>query len=156
MKGDAAVLELLQDVLSAELTGVNQYFIHAMMCKNWGYKRLAEHSRHESIEEMQHAQQVIERMLYLDGAPNLQRYMKIEVGQSVPEQHQLDLQLERDAVARLNRSVALCREKGDNGTRVLLEKILVAEEEHVDWLEAQLQLIEEMGLPNYLANQAEA
>jgi bacterioferritin len=156
MKGDAAVLELLQDVLSAELTGVNQYFIHAMMCKNWGYKRLAEHSRHESIEEMQHAQQVIERMLYLDGAPNLQRYMKIEVGQSVPEQHQCDLQLERDAVARLNRGVALCREKGDNGTRVLLEKILVAEEEHVDWLEAQLQLIEEMGLPNYLANQAEA
>ena len=156
MKGDAAVLELLQDVLSAELTGVNQYFIHAMMCKNWGYKRLSEHSRHESIEEMQHAQEVIERMLYLDGAPNLQRYMKIEVGQDVPEQHQFDLQLERDAVARLNRGVALCREKGDNGTRVLLEKILVAEEEHVDWLEAQLQQIEEMGLPNYLDNQAEA
>jgi len=156
MKGDAEVLELLQDVLSAELTGVNQYFIHAMMCKNWGYKRLSEHSRHESIEEMQHAQQVIERMLYLDGAPNLQRYMKLEVGQSVPEQHQFDLQLERDAVARVNRGVALCREKGDNGTRVLLEKILVAEEEHVDWLEAQLQQIEEMGLPNYLANQAEA
>jgi len=156
MRGDAAVLELLQDVLSAELTGVNQYFIHAMMCGNWGYKRLAEHSRHESIEEMQHAQQVIERMLYLDGAPNLQRYMKINVGQNVPEQHQFDLQLEKDAVARLNQGVALCREKGDNGTRVLLEKILVAEEEHVDWLEAQLQQIEEMGLPNYLANQAEA
>lgn len=156
MKGDAAVLEMLQDVLSAELTGVNQYFIHAMMCKNWGYKRLAEHSRHESIEEMQHAQEVIERMLYLDGAPNLQRYMKLSVGQNVPEQHQFDLELERDAVARLNRGVALCRDKGDNGTRVLLEKILVAEEEHVDWLEAQLQQIGEMGLQNYLAIQAEA
>ena len=92
-------------------------------------------------------------MLYLDGAPNLQRYMKLEVGQSVPEQHQFDLQLERDAVARLNRAVQLCRDKGDNGSRALAEKILTAEEEHVDWIEAQLQQIQEMGLPNYLAQQ---
>jgi bacterioferritin len=153
MKGDADVIELLNEVLCAELTGINQYFIHAMMCANWRYKRLAEHSRKESIEEMKHAQEVIERILYLDGAPNMQRYMKINVGQTVPEQHEFDLSLEKDAVARLNKGTELCRSKGDNGSRLLLERILRDEEEHVDWLESQLLQIQDIGIQNYLAQQ---
>jgi bacterioferritin len=153
MKGSPDVVEVLNEVLCAELTGINQYFIHAMMCRNWGYAKLAEHSRAESIEEMKHAQEVIERILYLDGVPNIQRYMKVNVGQDVPEQHRFDLDLERDAVRRLNDGVELCRARGDHGSRALLEKILIDEEEHVDWLEAQLQQIEAMGLQNYLAQQ---
>jgi bacterioferritin len=153
VKGDADVIQLLNDVLCAELTGINQYFIHAMMCANWRYKRLADHSHAESIEEMKHAQEVIERILYLDGVPNMQKYMKINVGQNVPEQHQFDLALEKDAVERLNKGIELCRGKGDNGSRLLLEKILKEEEEHVDWLEAQIALIKELGLDNYLAQQ---
>jgi len=153
MKGNEDVILVLNDVLCAELTGINQYFIHSMMCKNWHYKKLSSHSHEESIEEMKHAQDVIERILYLDGVPNMQKYMKISVGQTVPEQHEFDLALERGAVERLNAGVELCRAKGDNGTRALLEKILVDEEEHVDWLEAQLGQIKEMGLPNYLAQQ---
>jgi bacterioferritin len=126
-----------------------------MMCANWHYQRLAKHSREESIEEMTHAQQVIERILYLEGRPNMDKYMKINVGTSVPHQHEFDLQLERDAVARLNAGIELCRKHADNGSRALLEKILTDEEEHVDWLEAQLQQITEIGLANYLAQQIE-
>jgi bacterioferritin len=155
VKGNDEVVQILNDVLSAELTGINQYFIHAMMCRNWHYNRLAKHSHDESIEEMKHAEQVIERILYLDGVPNMQKYMKINVGQNVPEQHQFDLALEKDAVNRLNQGVELCRTKGDNGTRLLLEKILAEEEEHIDWLEAQLQQIQEIGLAHYLAQQIE-
>jgi bacterioferritin len=155
VKGNDEVIQILNDVLSAELTGINQYFIHAMMCANWRYQKLAKHSRDESIDEMKHAQEVIERILYLDGVPNMQRYMKINVGQNVPEQHQFDLALEKDAVNRLNQGVELCRAKGDNGTRLLLEKLLAEEEEHVDWLEAQLQQIQEIGLAHYLAQQIE-
>jgi bacterioferritin len=153
MKGDADVIQILNDVLCAELTGINQYFIHAMMCANWRYKRLADHSREESIEEMKHAQEVIERILYLDGVPNMQKYMKVNVGQTVPEQHEYDLALEKDAVDRLNKGIELCRGKGDNGSRLLLEKILHDEEEHVDWLESQLLQIKTLGLDNYLAQQ---
>jgi len=153
MKGNEGVVQLLNDVLSAELTGINQYFIHAMMCANWRYKRLAEHSRKESIDEMKHAQEVIERILYLDGRPNMQKYMKINVGKTVPEQHRFDLSLEKDAVERLNAGIELAVKNGDNGTRALLERILVEEESHVDWLESQLQQIEDMGLENYLAQQ---
>ena len=156
MQGNAEVIAILNDILSAELTGINQYFIHAMMCANWRYQRLAEHSRKESIEEMKHAQEVIERILYLDGVPNMQNYMKVSVGQNVAEQHQFDLALEKDAVARFNRGIELCRTKDDNGTRALLEKILREEEAHVDWLEAQLQQIQDMGIQNYLAQQVEA
>ena len=155
MQGDAQVIEVLNEVLTAELTAVNQYFIHAMMCRNWRYERMAKHSREESIEEMKHAQELIERILYLEGVPNMQRYLKINVGNTVPEQHQYDLQLEKDAVARLNRGIALCRDKGDNGSRMLLEKILHEEEEHIDWLEAQFQQINDVGLQNYLAEQIE-
>jgi bacterioferritin len=155
MKGSEQVIQVLNEVLCAELTGINQYFIHAMMCKNWHYKKLAEHSRKESIEEMEHAQRVIERILYLEGVPNMQKYMRINTGQTVPDQHEFDLEMEKQAVARLNAGVELCRSTGDNGTRVLLEKILADEEEHVDWLEAQLAQIKELGLAHYLAHQIE-
>ena len=155
MKGNDTVIQVLNDVLCAELTGINQYFIHSRMCANWHYDRLAKHSRDESIEEMKHAQVVIERILYLDGVPNMQKYMKINVGKTVPEQHKYDLALEVDAVARLNAGVETARSAGDNGTRALLEKILRDEEEHVDWLESQLQQIDEIGLANYLAQQIE-
>jgi bacterioferritin len=155
MKGNDEVIRLLNEVLCAELTGINQYFIHAMMCANWRYKRLAEHSRAESIEEMKHAQDIIERILYLDGVPNMQKYMKVNVGNNVPEQHANDLRLEKDAVARLNAGIELCRAKEDNGTRSLLERLLVDEEEHVDCLESQLQQIQDIGIENYLAQQIE-
>lgn len=155
MKGNDEVIQVLNDALCAELTGINQYFIHAEMCANWHYKRLAEHTRKEAIEEMKHAEELIERILYLEGVPNMQKYMKINVGKSVLEQHQLDLGLEKDAVARLNKGIEVCRAREDNGSRGLLEKILKDEEAHVDWLEAQLQQIEDMGLQNYLAQQLE-
>ncbi len=153
MKGNDEVIAVLQDVLCAELTAVNQYFIHARMCENWGYKKLAAYIRKESIEEMHHAQEIIDRILYFDGAPNMQKYMRINVGKTVPEQFQFDLEVEYQAVPRLNRGVEIAREKGDNGTRALLEHILREEEEHVDWLEAQLGIIKEIGADNYLAQQ---
>jgi bacterioferritin len=155
MKGNEDVIQILQDVLCAELTAINQYFIHARMCENWRYKRLAAHLMQESIGEMKHAQIVIDRILYFDGVPNMQKYMKINIGRTVTEQHQLDVQLEYDAVARLNAGVELCRAKGDNGTRALLEDILKSEEQHIDWLEAQLHQIQEIGTQNYLAQQLE-
>ena len=153
MKGNDEVIQVLQDVLCAELTAINQYFIHARMCENWRYKRLAEHSRKESIEEMKHAQLLIDRILYFDGAPNMQKYMKINVGSSVPEQHKNDLQVEYDAVARLNPGIELARNRGDNGTRALLEKILHGEEDSVDWLEQQLHVVGQIGKERYLAEQ---
>ena len=155
MKGDAEVIQVLNDVLCAELTAINQYFINAMVCESWRLTKLAKHMREESIGEMKHAEDVIERILYLDGRPNMQKYMKVNVGSTVPEMHQFDLDLERDAVVRLNQGIELCRAKGDNGSRLLLEKILAEEEQHIDWLEAQLTQIQDMGLPNYLANQAD-
>ena len=155
MKGKDEIIDVLQEVLSAELTAVNQYFIHARMNENWGYKKLAEHIRKESIEEMMHAQKVIDRILYFDGAPNMSKYMKINVGKNVPEQFQNDLEVEYQAVPRLNRGIEVARSLGDNGTRALLEDILKEEEEHVDWLEAQLGIIKEIGAENYLARQLE-
>jgi bacterioferritin len=153
MKGHADVIQILNDVLCAELTAVNQYFIHARMLENQKYTKLAKHAQEESIGEMKHAQSVIDRILYLDGVPNMQKYMKINVGQDVPEQHQFDLAVEKDAVARLNPGIELCRTHGDNGSRLLLEQILADEEGHIDWLEAQLLQIQQLGLPNYLAQQ---
>jgi bacterioferritin len=155
MKGNEEVIQVLQDVLCAELTAVNQYFIHARMCENWGYAKLAAYTRKESIEEMKHAQEVIDRILYFDGAPNVQKYMKINVGLDVPEQFHNDLDLEHQAVPRLNKGIEVARNHGDNGTRALLEQILRDEEEHVDWLEAQLHQVKEMGAENYLAQQIE-
>ena len=153
MKGNEQVIGILNDVLCAELTGINQYFIHSKMLKDWGYKKLADHAWHESIDEMKHADEVIERILFLDGVPNMQKYMKVNVGQDVAEQHTFDLQLELHACDNLNKGIAACREVGDNGTRELLERILVGEEEHVDWIETQLRMIGEMGLGNYLVTQ---
>ena len=153
MKSNDEVIQVLQDVLSAELTAVNQYFIHARMNENWGYKKLSAYIRKESIEEMRHAQDVIDRILYFDGAPNMQKYLKINVGRTVPEQFQNDLEVEYQAVPRLNKGIELARAQGDNGTRSLLETILKDEEAHVDWLEAQLGIIKEIGVENYLAQQ---
>lgn len=155
MKGHDQVVSLLNDILTAELTAINQYFIHARMLENQRYTKLAKHAQEESIGEMKHAQNVIDRLLYLDGVPNMQKYMKINVGQTVPEQHQFDLATEKDAVERLNKGIELCRSLGDNGTRVLLEAILTDEEGHIDWLEAQLLQIQQLGLENYLAQQIE-
>lgn len=153
MKGHPEVIELLNECLTAELTAINQYFAHYKMCENWGYKRLAKVKRDESFEEMRHADEVIERILYLDGVPNLQRLFPVRIGEEPIEQHQLDLALENEACDRLNRGIAKAVEVGDNGTRALLEKLLQEEEEAVDWLEAQLQQVEDMGRENYLAQQ---
>ncbi len=153
MRGDADIIELLNDVLTAELTAINQYFIHAKMCDNWGYRRLAEHGRHESIDEMKHAETLIERILYFDGVPNMQRLFPVRVGETVPEQFQLDVELEYAAVERLNRGIATAVERGDNGTRELLAAILVAEEEHIDWLETQQETIRQVGVEQYLSQQ---
>jgi bacterioferritin len=155
VKGDAEILKVLQELLSAELTAINQYFIHARMLQSWRYVRLAEHARQESIGEMKHAEEAMDRILYLEGVPNMQKYMKINVGKSVPEMIKVDLQLEYDAVRRLNAGIELATKKGDNGTRALFERILVSEEEHIDWLEAQLQQIKDIGAENYLAQQIE-
>ncbi|TGL57515.1 bacterioferritin [Leptospira ognonensis] len=151
MKGKKEVLDILAEVLSAELTAINQYFIHAKLCKNWGYLTLAEYLRKESIDEMKHADELIERILFFDGIPDLQKYMKINVGKNVSEIFANDLQLEFSAVERLNRGIDICVGMKDNGTRELLEKILVAEEEHIDWIETQLNLVAELGVQNYLS-----
>jgi bacterioferritin len=153
MKGDAKVIAVLQEVLQAELTAINQYFLHAEMCENWGYEKLAEHTRAESIEEMTHAEKLIERILLLDGTPNMSDYFKIVVGANVKAQMTNDLNVEYDAVRRLNEGIKLCVAAGDNGSRELLQQILVDEEEHIDYLEAQLHAMEEIGLPNYLSQQ---
>jgi bacterioferritin len=156
MKGNSDVIEALNQVLTAELTAINQYFIHAKMCENWGYQRLAKKKREESMEEMNHADKVLERILYLDGTPNMQRLFPVGVGEDPIEQHRLDLALEVDAVERLNTAISLCRDKTDNGSRELLEGILLNEEEGLDWLEAQLHLVEEVGKEAYLAEQINA
>ena len=153
MKGNSSVIDALNDVLTAELTGINQYFIHARMCENWGYQRLWEKLRAESIEEMKHADELIERILFLEGIPNMQRLSKVNVGETVPEQLKLDMALEKDAIDRLNKGVELCRSLGDNGTRALLEKMVTSEEDHLNWIEAQLELIAQVGEGNYLAQQ---
>jgi bacterioferritin len=153
MKGNDRVIQLLNEVLTHELTSINQYFIHARMCENWGYERLWKKIRAESIDEMKHADKLIERVLYLDGLPNLQRLGKINVGQTVLEQLRLDLDVEKAAVKMLNDGIDLCRELSDSGSRELLEHILVAEEEHANWLEAQLELVAQVGAENYLTQQ---
>lgn len=153
MKGDAKIIAVLNEVLKAELTAINQYFLHAEMCENWGYERLAKHTRAESIEEMQHAEKLMEHILYLDGTPNMSEYFKINIGGNVKAQLQNDLNVEYEAVKRLNKGIATCVAAADNGSRDLLEEILTDEEEHIDWLEAQLHAIDEMGIENYLAQQ---
>lgn len=151
MQGNSDIIEALNEVLTAELTAINQYFLHGKMQQDWGLTRLAAHSRAESIDEMKHAEEVTDRVLYFDGVPNYQRYFPLRIGQTVPEMLSADLELEYEAVARLNKGVALAREVGDNGTRELFERILVEEEHHVDWIETQLDTIKLVGIENYLA-----
>ncbi len=153
MKGDTKVIEYLNQGLRHELTAVNQFWLHYRLFDNWGYNELAKKWREESIEEMEHADRFVDRILFLEGVPNLQRLDKIRIGQTVPEQLKSDLELEYTAVTRLNDAIVLCRQKGDNATEVLLSKILVSEEDHIDWLEAQLHLIEQVGEKAYLAEQ---
>ncbi|MEZ5215017.1 MAG: bacterioferritin [Ilumatobacteraceae bacterium] len=153
MQGDPGVIELLNEVLTAELTAINQYFIHAKLCEDWGYRRLAEAVRHESIDEMKHAERVMDRILFLDGMPNMQRLFPVSVGETVEEQFRLDLALEHVAIERLNRGIAQCVTAGDHATRALLEAILVDEEEHTNWLETQLTTMEQIGEAHYLAQQ---
>ena len=153
MKGDKRVLDVLNDVLTAELTTVNQYFLAARMLKNWGLERLASYYRKESIDEMKHAEKLIDRILFLEGVPNVQKLDKIMIGEKVEEQLKLDLDVEHVAVKRLNDGIIVCREVRDGGSEELLVHILESEEEHVDWLETQLDLISRLGLQAYLAEQ---
>ncbi len=153
MKGEPKVIDLLNEVLTGELTAINQYFLHAKMCLNWGYSRLGQKIRAESIDEMKHADQLIERILYLDGLPNVQRLSKVCVGQTVVEMFKNDYAVECEAIPRLNRGIQLARDIGDNGTEDLLTRILASEEAHADWLESQLELVKQVGESNYLAQQ---
>jgi len=153
MKGKPEVLAALNEMLKEELTAINQYILHAEMCENWGYKYLAKKIKEHAIGEMKHAEALIERILFLDGAPNMADYMKIRIGATVKQQLDNDLALELEAIPNLNDGIAACVSVGDNGSRELLERILKDEEEHVDWLEAQLHMIGEMGYQNYLSDQ---
>ena len=153
MHGDREIIDLLNDVLTAELTAINQYFIDAKMLANWGYGRLADRFRDDSIDEMKDADELIERILYLEGLPNLQRLGTVRVGETIGEKLQLALELEREAIDRLNAGIVTCVEHGDNGTRELLDKILSGEESHADWLETQLALIGQLGEQLYLSTQ---
>ena len=153
MKGNDRVIDQLNEILTHELTSINQYFIHGRMCENWGYQRLWKKLREESIDEMKHADELIERVLYLEGLPNVQRLGKVNIGQTVKEQFELDLGNEKTAVKMLNDAIELCRSLSDNGSREMLEEILEDEEEHANWLEAQLELIKQAGEQNYLAQQ---
>ena len=152
-QGNPQVIEALNDILTAELTAVNQYFIHSKMCANWGFSRLAKAKWDESIDEMKDADRIIDRILYLEGVPNMQRLNPVRVGEDPVEQHELDLAMELDAVKRYNDAIQLARDAGDNGTRELCERHLKGEEEGVDWLEAQLHLVKTVGKENYLSMQ---
>ncbi len=153
MKGNARLIESLNEILTMELSGINQYFIHSKLCESWGYERLAAKVREESISEMKHAEQVIDRILHLEGLPNLQKIEKIKVGEKVSDQLKADLDLEIGAISRLNKAIALAVEVGDNGSREMLEAMLVSEEGHLQWLESQLELIKQVGEANYLTQQ---
>lgn len=150
MKGDAKVIEHLNKILANELIAINQYFLHARMYKNWGLKELADHEYHESIDEMKHADKLVERILFLDGLPNLQNLGKLLIGENVREMLECDLKLELKAIPDLREAIAYCESVRDYGSRELLEDILDSEEEHVDWLETQLSLIDKITLENYL------
>ena len=153
MKGDAAVIKILNEILYGELTAINQYFLHARMCKDWGYDKIAEILRKESIEEMVHAQNLTDRILYLEGIPNYQALGKLNIGETVEEQLKSDLALEMQAIPKLKKGIEICLKASDHVSKELLEKILIDEEGHVDWIESQLNIIKEIGIENYLARQ---
>ena len=153
MKGRPEIIQLLNDVLGGELVAINQYFMHAKMCANWGYKRLASHIRNESIDEMRHAETLVDHILYLEGLPNLQKLGQLNIGENVKEQFEADLALEVGARKLLNDGLELCRKLGDGTSEELLRKILITEEEHIDWLETQLDLVQKLGLELYLSQQ---
>jgi len=153
MKGNPKVIAQLNEALKEELTAINQYFLHAEMCENWHYDKLAQHVRKESIDEMKHAEALIERILFLDGTPNMTELMKLSVGSTVKEQLEGDLALELTGVAMYNKAIRIARDEGDNASRELFERILKEEEQHVDWLEAQLHQIKELGYERYLSQQ---
>lgn len=153
MKGDPQVIEVLNRALTVELTAINQYFCQAKMCKNWGYHKLAKKHYEESIGEMKHAEKLIDRILFLEGVPEIARYDVIRVGSDVKEQFSNDLQLEMGGVKHYNHAIEVCNKVKDHGTRELIEPILSESEEHVDWLETQLGLIDAVGLQNYLSEQ---
>ncbi|CAG1021226.1 bacterioferritin [Patescibacteria group bacterium] len=153
MKGDTKVIEFLNKVLENELTAINQYFLHAKMYKNWGLEKLYAKEYHESIDEMKHADKLIDRILFLEGLPNLQNIGKILVGENTLEMLQCDLKLEQTAVPLLREAIAYCESVKDYVSREVFEHVLESEEEHIDWIETQLELIEKIGLPNYLQSQ---
>jgi len=153
MQGNPKVIAALNEALKEELTAISQYFLHAEMCENWHYSRLGDFIRKQSIDEMKHAESLIERILFLDGTPNLTELLHLNVGQTVKEQIENDLKLELNAVAMYNRSVAIARDAGDNASRELFERLVKDEEEHVDWLEAQAHQIKELGYERYLIQQ---
>lgn len=155
MKGDKRIIDSLNEILTGELTAINQYFLHARMCKNWGFQKIGEKIYKESIDEMKHASILTDRILFLEGLPNLQKLGKLRIGENVLEQLESDLALEMDAIPRLRKAIELCWEISDHGTRDLLEKILVSEEEHTDWLETQLSIVKDIGIQNYLTQQIE-
>ena len=153
MKGNAKVIEVLNEALTGELTAINQYFLHARMTNNWGYLKLGKKMYEESISEMNHASELTDRILLLDGLPNLQKLGTLRIGENVKEQLESDLALELDALKRLRAGIAVCLEAEDYASRELLERIIRSEEEHVDWIESQLNIINEIGLENYLVTQ---
>jgi bacterioferritin len=153
MQGKPNVIALLNEALKEELTAINQYFLHAEMCENWRYSRLGDYIKKQSIDEMKHAEALIERILFLDGTPNMTELLQLTVGQTVKAQLESDLKLEVAAVAMYNRAVQVCREEGDNASRELFERLLKDEEQHVDWLEAQMHQVREMGYERYLSQQ---
>lgn len=150
MQGDKKIIDFLNAILTNELTAINQYFMHAKICENWGLHKLAHKNREESIDEMKHADRLMDRILFLEGLPNLQDLHKISVGQTVPEQLKLDLEIEMRATSLLRDAIQHCRAQRDDVSKALMQSILDAEEEHIDWLETQLELIDKVGIQNYL------